>query len=488
MFVAASMALCVMAANVRAEVPPATQPAAKDISAQIDSLKAQLDQLQAKQQELDRQRQEQQTSEQVAKDAQRRDLLLDSGSFTTGYDENSHRFVVQSTDGNFTFRPWVHMQVRDTTNYQELPGTNKINNGIELRRARFGFDGNLFSPDFQYFINWATYRNNASQNVIGNANDGALNGKVIGTVDQQIGGLPVLEECWFFTRLGDSDFWLRGGQMHDPLDHENIVGSKIRYPEASLQGDIMGNTDTFTKAFTVAYNPYTNDNNPFHFEAGVNDGIRAANSDFREHFTTDHFYDYGVAGRVEYKAMGHWPDYNKLSASGAKQDLLVFGMGVDNSEAGLRDELSHTGDVEYINAKMGLMVYACYFGRYTRHNTGIPNGGPDTENPPLAAPAKVQDTYEPTFDVQVAWLATPKLEPFGRFEYLHLQGTPAGSHNDVTEISLGANYYIHDRNFMFTGQLMYLPNGIPINDTSADVLSNNGHGELVFIAQLQVLL
>jgi hypothetical protein len=35
---------------------------------------------------------------------------------------------------------------------------------------------------------------------------------------------------------------------------------------------------------------------------------------------------------------------------------------------------------------------------------------------------------------------------------------------------------------------MYLPNGIPIDDTSSDVLANNGHGELIFIAQIQLYL
>jgi hypothetical protein len=35
---------------------------------------------------------------------------------------------------------------------------------------------------------------------------------------------------------------------------------------------------------------------------------------------------------------------------------------------------------------------------------------------------------------------------------------------------------------------MYLPDGIPINDTSSDVLANNKHQEFVFIAQFQLLL
>ena len=465
---------------------PATQPAVGNLSAQIESLKAQLDQLQSRQQELIRQDQERQTAAEVAQDAQRRDLLVEPGTLTSGFDFDAHRFVLQSNDGNYVFRPWFELQVRDVTNDQQH--VNKVNNGMEMRRADFGFDGNLFSPDFRYAVYWSTYRNNVKQNVIGNANDGLLNGKTIGTVDQQLGGEPVLAEADFLARLGDSHWWLHAGQLHDPLDHECMLNSRRRYPEASLQGDIMGNTNTYTKGAMLMYSAYADDSRPLHFEAGINDGIRSANSDFREHMTTDHYYDYGLAGRAEYKFFGHWPDYYHFTASGAQTDLLVMGGGIDNSSAGLRDELSHTIDLQYVNAHTGLLVYASYFGRYTRHNTGIPNGANDTENAPLAAPAKVRDTYEPTFDIQVAYLLTPKIEPFVRYEYLHLAGTPAGSHNDVQEISLGSNYYIHGINFMFTGQVMYLPNGIPIDDTSSDVLANNGHGELIFIAQIQLYL
>jgi hypothetical protein len=337
-------------------------------------------------------------------------------------------------------------------------------------------------------FDWATYRADNKQNVISGGPTAAnptlpAKGTVIGTVDQQIGGLPVLEEAWMMYHLPGTQFSLKAGQMHDPLDHENIVGSKYRAPEASLQGDIMGNTDTFTKAVTVLWNNGSN----LRTEGGVNDGIRSANSDFQEEPNNDHYYDYGVAGRIEYKVFGTWKDYGQLTSYGNSEDLLVIGAGVDDSNAGLRDELSHTVDIQYA-AKTGLFLYGSYFGRYTRHNTGIPNGGPDSENAPLAPPATVRDTYEPTTLFYVSYLVNQQWEPFGRYEYLHLAGTPAGSHNDVNEISLGLNYYFHGHNLKFTGQVMYLPNGIPINDTSSDVLANNGHGEVVFIAQMQLLL
>ena len=89
----------------------------------------------------------------------------------------------------------------------------------------------------------------------------------------------------------------------------------------------------------------------------------------------------------------------------------------------MRDEFCHTADVQYSN-HMGLFVYACYFGRDTSHNNGIPNGGPDTENAPLAAPAVVKDTYESTVDVQAAYAINKQIEPFVRGEYLHLQRQP----------------------------------------------------------------
>jgi hypothetical protein len=71
---------------------------------------------------------------------------------------------------------------------------------------------------------------------------------------------------------------------------------------------------------------------------------------------------------------------------------------------------------------------------------------------------------------------------------MHLAGTPAKSVNDVQETSGGLGYWFHGHNAKITGQIMYLPKGIPINDTSSDVLGNNGHGEIVFETQFQLLL
>jgi hypothetical protein len=443
------------------------------MQSEIQDLRSQVAELKANQQQT--QSDEAEAVKEVIAEADQNSQLFDAdaGGATSGY--LSRRFFISSEDGDFTFRPWIHVQIRDVTNYQQ--SAPPVQNGIEIRRARIGFDGNLFGKDLTYSIDWATNRANSTLTVRNTA------GATVGTTTSPVGGLPVLEEAWFKYNFDETPWYIHAGQMHDPLDHENIVGSKYRAPEASLQGDIFGNTDTFTKAITVIYDPKQD----FRTEAGINDGIRSANTNFEDDPNNGNAYDGGFAGRVEYKLMGNWHDYDQLTALNDKEDLLVLGGGADYSYGdGRYATLSHTADLQYANPE-GWFAYLCYFGRYTRDNIGIPatsNPGASFGTPAVAG----QDTYEPSVDVEVAYLIDGQLEPFVRYEYMHLQGTPAGSDNNVTDVSLGMNYYFYGHNLKFTGLATYLPTGIPISDTSSDVLANNGKAEVVFIAQMQLLL
>ncbi|HTW93509.1 MAG TPA: hypothetical protein VMD30_01865 [Tepidisphaeraceae bacterium] len=456
----------------------AAQSQQQQQAAEIKQLKAQVADLQTRQLKEDPAEQAA-MMQAVLSDADQHSKFFDEDGITAGHANG--RFFIRSDDGNFLFQPWIHIQIRDTTNYRQDindGGTSSnTQNGFELRRARFGFDGNIFTPDLTYFINWATYRGNSTLTV-GSTKTGAA----IGTTTSPIGGEPVLEEAWIKYHFPGTPYYVHIGQIHDPLDHENMVGSKYRAPEASLQGDIFGNTDTFTQAATFIYDP----KQQVRFEGGVTDGIRAANTNFEDYPNNGIAYDWGVAGRVEYKVFGNWHDYDQLAPYGDQQNLLVFGSGYDYSEAGKGDaQFSHTFDVQYATTQ-GWFVYACYFGRYTRDNQGIPNGGPVSTSfgtPGVAG----KDTYEPSVDILLAQDFN-NLEPFVRYEYLYLQGTPAGSQNNVTDISVGANYYFYGHNFMFTGMVTYLPNGIPISDDGADIEADNGRGEVIFLTQLQLLL
>jgi len=459
-----------------AETPAAQPSGQEDLRAEVQELKAQVQDLQKK--DKDTQGDIAATIKQVLADAD-----AHSDAVTAGY--ANKRFFIKSEDGNFLFQPWIHIQTRYSTAFRDdAKGGNTaedIQSGFELRRARFGFDGNIFSPDVSYFINWATYRENSQVKVTDSAGDTS-------TANVPIGGLPVLEEAWGRFRFHDTPYYIRVGQIHDPLDHENIIGSKYRDPEASLQGDIFGNTDTFTQGATFIYDPKES----LRVEGGATDGIRAANTNFQDYPTTGINYDGGVAARVEYKVEGNWGDYNQFSALNDTKELMVLGAGADYSYGGDFNTLSHTADIQY-DSPNGLSAYAAYFGRYTEHNPGIPSGAPVSTSFASGSPQTGQDTYEPSVMVQAGYLIDGKIEPYVRYEYMHLQGTaiPSGFtfvQNNVSEISIGAHYYLSGNNVKFTVQGMYLPTGIPIGDDSSDVLISNNRSEIVIITQVQLLI
>ena len=273
-------------------------------------------------------------------------------------------------------------------------------------------------------------------------------GKTVGTVSNSLGGVPQLEEAWAKYHFHDTPFYVKAGQMHDPLAHEEIIGSKYEITaERSLQNDIFSNVDAFTEAVTFIYDPKAE----FRFEGGVNHGIRGANTNFQDFPNNGNGYDWGVAGRAEYKVFGNWKDYDQLTAYGDKADLLVFGAGADYSEAGKDAQFTHALDVQY-GSPTGLFLYGSYIGRYTRRNIGIPSAG--AVGTSYGTPARAgENTYEPSVLAQASYALDEHWEPFVRYEYLHLQGTPAGSDNNVHEVTGGVNYWFHGHNAKLTTQV-----------------------------------
>jgi hypothetical protein len=397
---------------------------------------------------------------------------------TAGYIDN--RFTIQSSDGAFVFRPWLHMQLRDVTSVRQdfkVGGADETDNGFELRRLRYGFDGNLFGPDLSYFFNWATVRASGTATVTNN-------GKTVGSVSNNLGGAPLLEEAWVKYSIPSTPFFIHAGQIKDPVYHESIVSSRYQLTsERSLISDIFFNGDTFTEAATVGYDP----KDWFRAEAGVDHGLRSANTNFLD-YPNSNAFNYGVVGRAEYKVMGRWQDY-QMGGWGVKEPLLVFGVGTEYSERGHAGQTVADADVMYADPT-GWSAYGGFTDRYTNHNFGIALQSPTGANI-AAPPAAVLNTAtnEYGLEANLAYLINGHLEPFGRFEYMHLAGTPKGSCTYIPAITTGANYYFYGHRCKLTVQGTYLPNGIPIDDTPNDILANpSKHGEFMGEVQLQVLL
>jgi hypothetical protein len=457
--------------------PPATQPAQTDVSQELAALRARIDQLEKQQQEQQIKQQEAQqqaTTNSVLGDAQQHSNFLEETGFIAGYKDG--RFFLGSEDGNFMLRPWFHFQFRYIANYRQdaqSNGDDNVDNGFEVRRMRFGLDGNLFSPDFTYFINWATAR--ASSNIV--------TSNSTTTVSNSLGGVPILEEAWVKYNFHNTPWYLKAGQLKDPLLHDQIVSSRYQQSaERSLTADTFANGDAFTEAVTVIYDP----KQALRVEAGVNHGMRSANTSFQSPPTNA--YDFGVAGRAEYKLFGRWQDYAEMGAFDVKEPLAVVAIGCDSSQHNKATQTVVVVDGAY-SSPTGLSVYGAYVDRYTNENFGFQTQSA-TGASITAPPANVLNTPTNEYSIlgQVGYIIDKHFEPFGRYEYIKVAGTPAGSKNYFSDLTAGVNYYFVGHRAKLTAQIQYLPKGIPYADTPSDLLANNGNAEIVGTIQFQMLI
>jgi len=264
-----------------------------------------------------------------------------------------------------------------------------------------------------------------------------------------------------------------------------VVSSRYQQSaERSLTADIFANGDAFTKGVTLIY-----DNKGwFRAEGGITDGLRSANTNFQDYPTNP--FDYGVAARAEFKLFGRWQDYSQIGAVGTKDPLLVVGVGGDYSERGHAGQTVGAVDAMYADPG-GLNLYGAAVDRYTNHNFGIATvssvGASFITNPDPAVLNTATNEY--SLLLQAGYLFKQHWEPFARYEYFHLKGTPAGSRNDFDDITVGLNYYFIGHRAKLTAEIQYMPRGLPIDDSGSDVLASKpGKGEISGVVQFQLLL
>ena len=232
-------------AGTLAAAPATSNVDSPDLELRINALEAQVRQLRAEQQAI-KQKELQPHVRAVQADAESHSRLVDIESFTAGYSAN-RGFILQSEDGRFLLHPALVIQFRDVTDYREDPdttGRSHTENGFELRRVKLVADGNAFSPDTTY--------------------------QTILSVDRKTGTVS-LEDCWVRDRLPDSSFYVRAGQIRDPLDHEQIVFAAFSLTaDRSLVDDLFAAVDGLTEGVSVGYD----NNGAFRCEAAFTSGLR----------------------------------------------------------------------------------------------------------------------------------------------------------------------------------------------------------------------
>ena len=424
-----------------------------EVNSQLQSVRTLLSQvkeqeklLAEQEQKLEAAQQQQAALADTLADAERRSKLLDTQNISAGF-VSGRGFFLSSDDGNFLLHPWLQFQFRDTTSYRERisPHVFDTQNGFEVRRLKFGVDGNLFSPDLTYMFQFA--------------------------VDRHTGNTG-LEMAWVKYRIDGTPFALRAGQFKDPLDHEQLAASRF-FPaiDRTYIDDTFANSEGFVKGVSAIY-----DAGKFvRAEAAFTGGLKNYNTNFQQ-FPTN-VADWGAAARAEFKAFGDWKDYERISAYGITRRSLVFGGGADYTETGHASALVHVADVQY-QSLTGWSLYAAYLGRYNR---GV--------SPKNSKSKLTVDTYDPTVRFQASYALNSHWEPYGRFEYVHFDSREfaAGTQTNVQIITGGFNYYLYGQAAKLSFDLNYLPNGSPTADDGFGILADNRHNELVGRAQLQVV-
>ena len=164
---------------------------------------------------------------------------------------------------------------------------------------------------------------------------------------------------------------------------------------------------------------------------------------------------------------------------GNKENMLVFGAGVDLTEAGDTDTLLHTVDAQWEMGKLGL--YGAYLGRTIEDaKVGTGADGDQRRTATTGASSSRPRTW-----------STSTSEPFLRYDFINFDADllPAGTkENQVHEITAGVNYYFKGHNAKFTADFTYLPNGTPVADTRRRHPRQRRRARVPGPAQFQLLL
>jgi len=444
----------IVTGSAAAQTQPASAPdqTVEDLKQQIDALRAQVETLQNQQQKLQQQqlntRDVDETVERVLQDANNRSKLFaaNGAGLTAGYDKG---FFIKSEDGNFLLKPGIQFQFRYVANYREDDdpdggGDSDLESGFEVRRVRFRFDGNAFSPKFTYSFVWDTNRN---------------------------GGTVTLLDAWGQYQFADA--WaLRFGQFKEMVYHEKDVSAfaQLAVDRSLVDQLIGGNLTDRVQGVSLIYG---NKDRALRAQITLSDGANSKNTNF-ENSTTN----CGGAARIEYKFFGDWSDYSTFTAKGARKDLLVIGAGSDYTDFPNGDRILATADAQYKNTK-GLSLY----GAVLTDNTDPRNVDPD-------------DDPGNTFDWgalgQVGYMLNSRWEVFVRYDFTVPEDDISPTGDTIQEYTIGVNRYLgadgqYGQRAKLTLDVVYLPEGCPSDQDGLGILESDGD-QFVLRAQFQLML
>ncbi len=425
----------------------------------------------------------------VLADSETRTSLQGSGA-TSGYNNG---FFISSADGNFKLNLSLLAQARFTWNYQpgeniSADSTNGTGDGVstwafENRRTQMAFSGNVVDPSWTYMAR--------------------LNyGSAIDPYTPEAGTV-VLQDAWVNKDFGNG-VGLKVGQFKSPF-----MAESLRNDGAQLTAERSVIDYTFSGGYTqgIMLN-YTQD--MFRAMGSYNNGPRAQNGTW----STGSNNSISLAGRVEFKAMGSWSQFDTESSLKSDESGLVIGAaiqyynnrgasvagqynpsvasiiyGTDVDLGGTPTNVTTTGAVDWtVDATFksgGMNLSAAFVGT----NSSYSLNGVSTDDSYSSYGMVVQGGYR----------FTDSLEAFGRWEWMNIENgaaTPGGTLTSATDVNniltFGVNVYA-GTNMKWTTQF-----GISLSDIGSTTADLNGAGwnpdsntsngdQMNVISQLQIM-
>ena len=422
----------------------------------------------------------------VLADSETRTSLQGSGA-TSGYNNG---FFISSADGNFKLNLSLLAQARFTWNYQPADNIGAEDGvstwAFENRRTQMAFSGNVVDPSWTYMarLNY------------GSAEDPYT----------PESGTVVLQDAWVNKDFGNG-FGVKVGQFKSPF-----MAESLRNDGAQLTAERSVVDYYFSGGYTQGLMlNYTQD--MFRAMGSYNNGPRAQNGTW----TAGVNNSISLAGRVEFKAMGSWSQFDNESSMKSDESGLVIGAAIQyynnrgnsSSTTGWNPSVASpvygavnngapdpttTGAVDWTADATfksgGMSLSAAFVGASYTTTTAI--AGPTTG-----------DNTSYGMVVQGGYRFTDSLEAFGRWEWMNVEGgasspssgTP-GDASDVNNIlTFGVNVYA-GTNMKWTTQF-----GISLSDignAGADQSALGGAGwnpdantsnndQMNIISQLQIM-
>ncbi len=477
------MRLVLLSGAIAMALPPilarADEPAqpGSNVAAQIGELQQQLNELkiqQAHQREVIQQKEKQATVDGVLNDADKHSQMLDVTGISAGWNEKKKQFFIGSEDGNFYFHPIGIFQVRYNLNDREhakKSGDGDFEQGFEIRRSKFGFDGNVFTPDLTFKLQWQ---------------DGTA-------------GAPVLEHGWAQyvyakNAFNIGDLAVRVGQTKDIVFKEEFTGETNQLmTERSLANNLIGGNQPPSNVLQGVDFLLLGKENPLHVEVELHNGFGGANTSFAQpHGPATTFPqipvdpptnagNWGVSARADYKVFGDWADTTDLTGiNNGRHDLLDIGAGVDFTDAQGAQAIRYTVDAQYQISRK-LAIFAAGYGSHY-----------EFRNLAATAPASTQNNYGGM--IEGGYLIDPAWQLVARYDVVKLDSNfkvgGAGGQGTFQEAEVGVNWFGPNGSWgnhaRLSTELCYLPNGVTAQSGLDYLASSKNNNEFVLRTQFQL--